>query len=1267
MAQVVLSAVGSAIAGPIGGAIGSVIGGYIDQQAIASLMPARQVGPRIPELRLQSTGEGAPILCVFGRARIAGQIIWAARFKERRIESRTGGGKGGGGQKTVEYRYSLSFAVGLCEGPIDGVGRVWADGKPMDMSGVVMRVHAGAEDQTPDALIEAVEGEAPAYRGLAYVVFEDLPLAAYGNRPPQLSFEIFRRPRVGDAPALEDMLTGVCLIPGAGEFVYATQTVQRRDGLTRITAENVNNTDGRTDLVVSLDQLQAQLPNVEEVMLVVAWFGSDLRCGECLIRPGVEQAVKQTIPFSWRVCATDRDEAHLISTIDGGPAYGGTPADTAVLQAIAEIKARGLKVGLYPFILMDVPPGNGLPDPYGGSEQAAFPWRGRITCAAGTDKTAAVTGQVGDFFGAAVPGDFGASGGEVTYAGPAEWGLRRMVLHYAKIAAMAGGVDTFLIGSELRGLTTLRNSATAYPAVDELIDLAADCRTILGGSTALGYAADWSEYFGHQPADGTGDVFFHLDPLWADAEIDFVGIDYYVPLADWRDGDDHLDALAGFEGPHDTAYIEANIEGGEGFDWYYASQADRDDQVRTQITDGAYGEPWVYRPKDLRSWWENAHHNRPLGVRSGTATAWVPESKPVRLIEFGCPAVDKGANSPNLFIDPKSSESFLPPYSDGTRDDYGQRRCLEAVLEHWAGDPMIEAMNAWCWDARPFPDFPGRTNVWADGPNWSLGHWLTGRAGVAPVADLVVALAERADVELDPGGVGGVLTGYVVDRPMRLRDALAPLAQAFAFDGAERDGLPTLIGRDGPLAATLDDDDLAWPDKAEAPRSAARTLEGPADVIRLRFIDETADYQTGALTVRRDPAGAGDTLLADLPMVMAAPQAERIARRALSRSLAVKDEAIAHLSPLTALSLEAGDVIEMEEVDGRWRVVRLDLDEQPRAHLEAAEPPEAPTATLPEWTPPPAVEPAGPPVLHLMDLPPLPGSEEDARPVVAAACDPWRAMDVHAGASASALTVRARVAQSAAVGETLSTLPVGPLHRLDQATRLTVRVEGALLQSRDLDAVLAGANALAVFTPAGEWEILQFTTTEAVDDDTWELSGLLRGQAGSDPAMVETPSGAAVVVLDDALERGDVSQWERGLPLTWRAAPAGGPPSGSAMTEAAFTWSALALRPWSPAHLRMEAETGGLALSWIRRARLHGDNLDTEPPLGEEAERYRVEVLDGPDVVRTAEVTAPSFLYTTAMQTADFPSGTPDPLTVRVAQHSAAFGWGAACTRELWQ
>src|SRR5690606_33313159 len=108
--------------------------------------------------------------------------------------------------------------------------------------------------------------------------------------------------------------------------------------------------------------------------------------------------------------------------------------------------------------------------------------------------------------------------------------------------AAAGGVDAFLIGTEMRGLTTIRSGASAYPAVTAFKALAADVKAILGPGTRAGYASDWSEYFGHQPGDGSGDVYFHLDPLWSDANIDFIGIDNYMPLSDWRDGFDHADA-----------------------------------------------------------------------------------------------------------------------------------------------------------------------------------------------------------------------------------------------------------------------------------------------------------------------------------------------------------------------------------------------------------------------------------------------------------------------------------------------------------------------------------------------------------------------------------------------------------------------------------------------------------------------------------------------------------------------------------------------------
>lgn len=113
-----------------------------------------------------------------------------------------------------------------------------------------------------------------------------------------------------------------------------------------------------------------------------------------------------------------------------------------MVQAIREMKARGLRVTFYPFLLMDVPPGNTLPNPYSANAatrgQPSFPWRGRDHLFPGgglcrtADKTAAAATQVSSFFGAATPAQFAVSGDNVSWTGPtSDWGLRRMILHYA--------------------------------------------------------------------------------------------------------------------------------------------------------------------------------------------------------------------------------------------------------------------------------------------------------------------------------------------------------------------------------------------------------------------------------------------------------------------------------------------------------------------------------------------------------------------------------------------------------------------------------------------------------------------------------------------------------------------------------------------------------------------------------------------------------------------------------------------------------------------
>jgi hypothetical protein len=128
-------------------------------------------------------------------------------------------------------------------------------------------MHRGDEDQEADSLIASKEGgsdDAPAYRGTAYVLFENMPLARFGNRLPQLNFEAFRA--VDD---FEKTVKAVNLIPSAGEFVYEDDRVIRIESGTTI-AENLHTALGGTDWKVAIDQLEEQLPNAGNVSLVVS-------------------------------------------------------------------------------------------------------------------------------------------------------------------------------------------------------------------------------------------------------------------------------------------------------------------------------------------------------------------------------------------------------------------------------------------------------------------------------------------------------------------------------------------------------------------------------------------------------------------------------------------------------------------------------------------------------------------------------------------------------------------------------------------------------------------------------------------------------------------------------------------------------------------------------------------------------------------------------------------------------------------------------------
>ena len=1295
MATILLSAAGSAVGGSLGGTVvglstavagraaGAMLGRAVDQRLLGVGSDAVETG-RVERFRLSGAGEGAAVGRVFGRMRVAGQVIWASRFQESVTEH--GGSKGGPKPpETREYSYSVSLALALCEGVVTRVHRIWADGQEIGRDEVNLRVYDGTEDQQPDPKIEAVEGagRAPAYRGTAYVVIEDLDLGPFGNRVPQFTFEVLRPAyrNVDDgAPDLPGSLTGVALIPGTGEYALATTPVHFDHGTAGNVSANVHAPGGATDMAASMDALGEELPAVRSVSLVVCWFGGDLRCGACRLEPLVEQREADGEPMAWSVSGTSRREAGLVPS-DGEKRaiYGGTPADASVIGGIRAVRASGKEAMFYPFILMTQPAGNALPNPWTGAPgQPALPWRGRITTSlapgmAGTpDRTVAAEAQVAAFFGTAKWSDFALDGERVVYSGPAEWSYRRFILHYAWLCRAAGGVDAFCIGSEMVALTQIRGAGDSFPAVEAMVRLAAEVRAVLGTDTSLGYAADWSEYFGYQPGDGSGDVRFHLDPLWAHPAIDFIGIDNYMPLSDWRDGADHLDAAAG--SIYDLAYLRSNVAGGEGYDWYYPTEEARRRQERAPIADGAHGEPWVYRYKDIRGWWSNAHHERVGGTRSDLPTVWVPGSKPVRFTEFGCAAIDRGTNQPNKFLDPKSSESALPHHSVGRRDETIQRQYYRAVIGYWSdpehnprssayGGPMVDMTraHAWAWDSRPWPAFPRSLDVWSDGPNYARGHWLNGRTAARSLSSVVREICLGAGlVEIDVSDLHGTVRGYRLGEVDTARAALQPLMLAHGFDAVERDGVVRFVMRGNGAPVRVGRDRLVETDEVPGALEAVRGSGAEApDRVRIGYVAGEGDYEA-KIAEATLPGGAVRVVSAsDVEMALIPGEAVGIAERWLAEARIARDTLRLVLPPSSA-GVGAGDVIVVEGRRGEWRVDRVEdagarIVEAVRVEAEAY----APVDVV--EVPPRARTFAAPvPVRAVfLDLPLLTGDEVEHAPHLAVSASPWPgAVAVYGSATDAGYEWNAVLRRPAVMGRTLGPLPAAEPGRWDRGPALRVELMRGTLASADPAAVLSGANAAAIGdgSPDG-WEVFQFAGATPVAPRMWDLSMRLRGQAGTDAAMPASwPKGSVFVALDGAPEQIALKRSARGLERHYRIGPASRPYDHASYFHRVAAFEGVGLRPYAPVHLRARRQGGDLVVTWVRRTRIEGDGWGRgDVPLGEAREAYAVQVRAGGLVIREATVDGPRWSYGAAERAAD---GVTGRHAVAVAQISDRFGPG---------
>ncbi len=246
----------------------------------------------------------------------------------------------------------------------------------------------------------------------------------------------------------------------------------------------------------------------------------------------------------------------------------------------------------------------------------------------------------------------------------------------------------------------------------------------------------------------------------------------------------------------------------------------------------------------------------------------------------------------------------------------------------------------------------------------------------------------------------------------------------------------------------------------------------------------------------------------------------------------------------------------------------------------------------------------------------------------------------------------AGLAGAATFGAIITNLASGSFETWDNVNEVEVVLTSGSLASVSELAVYNGANAALI----GD-ELVQFQNAELIDERKYKLSKLLRGRQGTEWAIASHAAGDRFVLLSPALYTIAIANNLIGRELFYKAVSVGNTLSNT--DEVTFTYTGRNLKPFAPAHVQgVRDGSGNLTISWIRRSRIGGEWRDgVDVALGEESEKYEVDIMSGSTVKRTIAVTSPSASYSAAEQTTDFGSAQ-SSVSVRVYQLSAVVGRG---------
>jgi hypothetical protein len=532
-----------------------------------------------------------------------------------------------------------------------------------------------------------------------------------------------------------------------------------------------------------------------------------------------------------------------------------------------------------------------------------------------------------------------------------------------------------------------------------------------------------------------------------------------------------------------------------------------------------------------------------------------------------------------------------------------------------------------------------------------------------PLDQVVKDICEAHSLDASEFDVSDLATktvkGFSIGRPTKARTQIEALMGAYFFDAVESDKKLKFRLRDNTSIVSIPEDDLAahepgqqLPDGVLLKRKELYQLP---QTVQVTHVSRELEYEPSSQYARQPTSPTEHVFKLEFPLVLSDDEAAQIAEIWMQSLRSERHTGTIELGP-KYFEYDPTDIVQVsnDSLNFTFRLLKTALGGLPgitKAEVSTYDV-SAYTSTAKGSSPIGyfSASLAKKPItaFYLMNCPPLRDTDDDGgfyiavNPYVSANTWPGAVVKRRSLDSEGTVFVSIKTAFSRATTgfENSSTaLPAGPnATTWDWENTIDVKLFNPSIDSLTTEtelSVLNGANVL-YFPKSGE--LMQYQVATDNGDDTWTLSGLLRGRKGTDVFMDNHLQSEPFVVIDPNKMykvTDDLSNigrtFEYGA-VTLNATDASAPKSNWTQTGGLIT-------PLSPVDLVAERQANDdLALSWVRRARLNAEWLDNiDVPLDEPTEEYDVELYSGGTLLRTVRVIgANSYTYTLADQTTDF-------------------------------